>query len=219
MGELTAINKYFTQPYRMIFAVVHLRSSSMQSALQTADFDWHILKHSTSLPAFVVNHYHVPVVVPTCAAVPLSLAAAKLACLEPPALTSWPAPRGVASARCVGEVAHGHRPRGSVQPRWRIWSHRRNRILCAIGRSLLLKQIASVELWEMYENMKFRTGRYEINVYTICTYVCCTCDPMWSNEFVEGNPGIHRIWRYFTRLGAFQELNQMYLEFFKPNLK
>ena len=120
MGELTAINKYSTQPYPMIFAVVHLRSSSMQSALQTADFDWHILKHSTSLPAFVVNHYHVPVVVPTCAAVPLSLAAAKLACLEPPALTSWPAPRGVASARCVGEVAHGHRPRGSVQPRWRI---------------------------------------------------------------------------------------------------
>ena len=116
MSELTAIN---TLPYPKIFAVVHLRSSSMQSALQTADFDWHILKHSTSLPAFVVK-CHVSVVVPTCAAVPLSLAAAKLACLEPPALTSWPAPRGVALARCVGEVAHGHRPRGFVQPRWRI---------------------------------------------------------------------------------------------------
>ena len=40
----------------------------------------------------------------------------------------------------------------------------------AIGRSFLLKQIASVELWEIYYNMTcvlFRTGRYEINVYII----------------------------------------------------
>ncbi len=111
MDELTAIN---TLPHYFC-TVVHLRSLSMQmhSKLQTLiGIFWNIL-----LPAFVVNHYHVFVVVPRCAAVPPWLAAAKLACSERPALTSWLAPMGVASARCVGEVAHGHRPRGSVQPR------------------------------------------------------------------------------------------------------
>ena len=40
-------------------------------------------------------------------------------------------------------------------------------------------------------------------------YMYCTCDPMWSDVFIEGNPGIHRTWNWhFTRPRAFQELNK-----------